>query len=99
MKPLRKKSAFVAAILASAGIAHAARITFDEGLDTSQAMFAPFITQGAALYQAGFVISPTAPGAESGDLAGRLDRRFRPGGHVRRHRLPDEQRIHLLCSP
>ncbi len=45
MKFLPNKAALAAALLAGAGIAHATtRITFDQGLDTSQALFAPMLT-------------------------------------------------------
>jgi len=74
MTYLPKKSALVAVALASLGVAHAAHITFDDGLDTSQVPFAPLLTHGAPLYQDGFLIGPvsTLPDATDTDLVGAL---------------------------
>lgn len=74
MKHLLKKSALAAAALASLGSAQAAVITFDAGLDTSGAAFAPQITHGDAVFQSGFLVAglSNAAGAAAGDLVGSL---------------------------
>lgn len=74
-KHLLYKSALAAALLATgSGMAQAAVITFDDGLDTSAAAWAPLITLDAVLYQGGFLIGPTsmAPDAGDEDLVGVL---------------------------
>lgn len=74
MKSFSRKAAFAAATWAVFGAAQAANLTFDAGLDASQLPFAPYLTQGAPLYQDGFQISALSslPGAGELDLVGAL---------------------------
>lgn len=75
MKHLLKKSAVIAAALASLGSAQAAVITFESpALNSSGAVFAPLISYGDELVEAGFLVAgiSNAAGAGAGDLVGAL---------------------------
>jgi len=63
-----------AALFLGTGVAHAALIDFDAGLDTSQAPWSPLLSQGASLYQSGYAISTASmtPGADPDAFVGLL---------------------------
>lgn len=74
MKKFLPRLALIAAAAGCIGAAQATVITFDKGIDSGFAPFAPLLGHGDEIQTQGFWIDPisTKPGALAGDLTGAL---------------------------